>query len=388
MRDWVQAVMHSFARVNSLSNQRIISEICIRIQNELLENKGHGRAAPLINFRVSELDIDYWSFIFHVNWQEGDQERGIFVKIPRFNWHDDSIINAIRDPVAQNMGRTGFQSLTMLFNLSQVLGEGVKPVRPIAYWKDYNAILTEKVPAGELYTVIRAVYSPHIVQIRRPVLILENLLQRLGAWIARFHAHGEKAQQTLLDTREYAPEIESFWSGVIESCSEPKRAEMLANRLSQIILRSAEQIVPTVEGFEVRNILWDTSANQLYLVDPGVIKDRPRLEDLARFMVSLDVLYWGSMWFLFEYKASAALEHAFLQGYFRQGVAPGAWLRFFKTRELLKQWSAAYEVLRAKKLPKGLSGLIRKLYIDRFYFREIEKNIHILEKAQNGDYET
>jgi hypothetical protein len=63
---------------------------------------------------TSQVEIDYWSFIFQVNWQTGTGERGMFVKIPRNPLQKPIISQALADPLSLQMGQAEFLNLSRL----------------------------------------------------------------------------------------------------------------------------------------------------------------------------------------------------------------------------------------------------------------------------------
>jgi hypothetical protein len=331
------------------------------------------------------LDVDYWSFIFQITWFDESRQRGVFVKIPRFDWRNDSMSHAIADPIACNMGLTEFRSLSLLASLAQEIDD-VKPIKALAYYPEWNAILTERVDAIDIYTLIRKSYLPFGMLVKENQTRSREWVYRLGAWLARIHNHTNYSWMSSVCTKEYASELMAFSIEIIERCSDVRRLERLINRISNYELSGTQAKVLNPEGFEIRNVILEHSTDNLYVLDPGDSKAVPIFESLAHFLVSLDILYWGSFLFLFRWKPNRTLEMSFLRGYFGDGKIPYEWLEFYKVKEFLKHWKDACVVLQEKNFNLLIYIFFRKFYVDGFYFREIENSLEHLEKMTSTSW--
>ena len=131
------------------------------------------------------------------------------------------------------------------------------------------------------------------------------------------------------------------------------------------------QCLDTLKGLDVRNILI-TDDDQLYLLDPGLIRREAYHADLARYIVTHEILFWGSPLFAIGVRPSPHTTESFLTGYSaEEDVLSSKTFKILKLKELLKHWSMAYTALRLKQYPLIIDSLLRKGYINRFYEGEI-----------------
>jgi hypothetical protein len=363
-----------------LSNERCIAEIVSRLEREAFFRDELGLLTEPANVEISKLDIDYWSFIFQVNWRDGNQDRGVFIKIPRSASHDDRIAVTPRNGRAVHMAKAEFASLSRLYEFSQKQppGGAVASIRPLAFWPEWNAIVTARVFGSDLFLALRRNLLP-LMGAAPGENHLGLLLSHLGEWLFDFQYSFTESSARLLRTEDYAVEIDSYWRRILSDCSAMLPGQALARRLAGIRLQGELSMCANLEGFEVRNILLERETNRMYVLDPGEISITCYLENVAQFLASLDILYWGTPWFLLGRRPAPAVRNEFLRGFSLRSPLPPAWLRFFYVKQLLRLWNDACCVLKRKSLPLGVSAFLQRVYIDQFYMRELETEISGLE---------
>jgi hypothetical protein len=123
--------------------------------------------------------------------------------------------------------------------------------------------------------------------------------------------------------------------------------------------RSAS-VVPGIRGFEVRNAR--SGADRIWLFDPGRLRDEPAEADVARFLVSLKILTWGTVYFALPV-ATQEIEQAFLTGYRQHRTPDPALLRLFLLRELSWNWTECVEVIKLKRLPPAAQHMLTTAYV-------------------------
>jgi hypothetical protein len=121
---------------------------------------------------------------------------------------------------------------------------------------------------------------------------------------------------------------------------------------------------------DIRNILEGENGG-LFILDPGKIKLDYQEADLARFLVTCKILYWGSLGLLWPMVPDISYEESFIRGYYGKRPMKTKLLSLLTTKELFKHWYMAYVVLRLKPWPQGLKRIIKKVYIDRFYKNQL-----------------
>jgi hypothetical protein len=125
-------------------------------------------------------------------------------------------------------------------------------------------------------------------------------------------------------------------------------------------------VVPAIRGFEIRNMM--TAGDRILLFDPGRLREEPPEADLARFVVSLRLLGWGTKLFLVPLDASH-IEHAFLEAYRSTRSINNDWLRVLIVRELAWNWRESREALETRAWPAWSRSLVSSLYVDRAFRR-------------------
>ena len=129
--------------------------------------------------------------------------------------------------------------------------------------------------------------------------------------------------------------------------------------------------VPTLKGLDMRNVLIGADG-ALYLLDPGKTKLIPREADLARFLMTYRILYWGSKLLLFVGVPDPQAEAAFLEAYYAQSRLPCPQaFGLFLLKEQLKHWHTALDSLRRRDWPPTITRLAESIYVNPFYTRQI-----------------
>jgi hypothetical protein len=125
----------------------------------------------------------------------------------------------------------------------------------------------------------------------------------------------------------------------------------------------------------VRNIIVD-QAGTVRLVDPGKIAWSSGLEDVAHFLLSLTMLYWGTPMLWMGIPLAKSYRRSFLEGWAqkRPKISPTI-LAWFEIRELFRQWLEAYRVLERKPYPSLLRNFLRFAYVDAFFLNRIKHNV-------------
>ena len=133
--------------------------------------------------------------------------------------------------------------------------------------------------------------------------------------------------------------------------------------------------VPTLKGIDIRNVLMDEQ-DKLFLLDPGRMKRTCREADLARFLMTYRILYWGSWLFLLGLRPDIQAEEAFLDAYYSK-TAPRSQklLSYFLIKEQLKHWHTAIDSLRLLAWAMPIKRLIEATYINPYYTRQLAQEL-------------
>jgi hypothetical protein len=279
----------------------------------------------------------------------------------------------VRDPGARKSAETEFNGFTDIYSIRD-WPEGCSAVRPLDYMSSYNAIVTQFVPSEDLFRQCRravtcggAPASEHV----------HDSLGRCGTWLRHFQ-RSHDCRQTLRITSDQLLSDINGWAHAIKPLSiRPRLLDSLLHRLESNPWAQDVPKARTCEGFEVRNIIVDRGGT-VRLVDPGLLSWSSGLEDVAHFLASLTMLYWGTPALWLGVPTAKSYRHSFFDAWNLQDLwlAPEI-LAWFETREWFRQWSEAYRVLSRKPYPPTLSRFLRAVYVDAFFLNRIQQTTAI-----------
>lgn len=326
--------------------------------------------------RVGPLETNYWSFSFNIDIVEKSGNKGVYVKIPNVNR-----IQKVMKPLSKAdrlLAKKEYESLVFL-NQSWCSNDiGVSFIKPLDFLEEYNAIVTERAYGNFFFEKFRRFAL--LRKLKRNIShdTVNDSMFRLGKALSRFH----NLYCTKVDFKGT-----KVVSKIIGYCSKLNLFGVNQRKL-EYILRSIKHVhdykvsvhsTITLKGLDVRNILVDDTG-RLFLFDPGAMKPDYNEADLARFIATCRILYWGSMTLFLRLCPHRSYEESFLKGYFGCGNKPGKILIVLIIKELFKHWVMAYEELQLKKWPIVLKQFLKSVYIDPFYESQIRKEVANLEQ--------
>jgi len=135
--------------------------------------------------------------------------------------------------------------------------------------------------------------------------------------------------------------------------------------------------VNNLKGIDIRQIFLKN--DDLYIIDPGKLSRGFPEIDLARFVVTCRILYWGTISILRGQRPSIKYENAFLEGYYGSDIRPNKMLKSLIIKEILKHWSMAHLSLTKRKWNTFTKYFLKKVYIDYFYYKLLHDEISSLD---------
>lgn len=349
-----------------LSNAALQREIAAQVQEVL------GLCGPR-EVQIGPWQILDFSSVFSIDWRANAQRRGIFAKIPTVALRKHQV--GLITPADRSFAAAEYDSLVRLSQVWDGADLGVSFVKPLAYLSSYNAIVTQRAYAKEFFALFRR--RDLYCRGREPEANdqVRGCLNRLGRALARFHqVCGDEGPFEVEATEK---KIRSY----LDRLQELKVDRLLLSQVSRDLeplrgRKSLTRLTDNIKGLDVRNILID-SENQLFLLDPGKLKRDYQEADLARFLVTCRILYWGSLWFFLRLTPHRIYEQSFLQGYY--GRERPTWvLTLFTIKELLKHWLMAHVALGLSRWPQPLKAGVKRTYIDPFYHQQIRVELRKL----------
>ena len=151
-------------------------------------------------------------------------------------------------------------------------------------------------------------------------------MARLGSALGRFHQRS--AQKALFRASDAIPKLQHYLRE-LRPITRSHLPDRVAHVVSDLASYETEGLqVTTLKGIDIRNVLLD-ERNSAFLLDPGRMKIAFREADLARFLMTYRILFWGNPLFAIGFRPDAAAEDAFLEGYYANSEPASKWLLSF-----------------------------------------------------------
>lgn len=312
--------------------------------------------------------LDYYSLCFPVLLRgESGSLLELFCKCPKSDSSSTRKIYPFAESDLQ-MGRNEFESLQRLA-LEWNGGAGVPFVSVRAYIEELNCLILDRISGEEFYRVARK-FDQRSRSLAAVVAGIPSIVSKIGSSLSRFHERNiaaesgrfceeSKVERYVLELQDYAlssrevRQLGEKWRFVCSHAEQEDRA-----------------LVTTLKGLDIRNVIV-TGVASAVLIDPGKSKAGRRESDLARFIASLRLLFWGSPLLFLGRRPSRDLEETFLTSYTQHARFEKKTLRLYLIKELFKHWCMAHQALALKNYPGGVKFLLGKYYVDRFFRSEI-----------------
>jgi len=360
---------------NPQENEEVYNRLVNLVTDEIISKHDiQGR------MKCSLLEVNYFSVCFAVDVIGSAEPIGFYVKIPKADlvFRKTKRILPLTD-ADKEFGEDEYQSLIHLAKFWRSEDLGVSFVRPLGFLEDYNAIITERAYGWDFFRLFRKwdfMTRLHLSISRNP---MHRFLSLIGEALSRFHKISQKDSifkmaSTLDEIKHYCSKLQSLDIG--RSCLDSIESRLLVFE----DLTLSTQRTNTLKGLDIRNILVDKE-DRLFLLDPGKMKEDYKEADLARFLVTCRIIYWGSIAFLLRLCPDRSYEESFLQGYSNSHLINNKILTMLIIKELLKHWRMAHLALQLKAWPGAMKWVLEKVYIDRFYRKQLATEMLELERA-------
>ncbi len=339
----------------------------------LVVEKVIGQPFDLTNVKIGPLSTNYFSFIFRLSVVSSQGTENVFVKIPKEDLRSGSRTILPISCADRRMAEDEASSLRRLFDQWLSKDVGVSWVRLRGEVSDYNAIVTDAVDGDEALTVFRRLDLRRRFGYVKDRDRLRAAMARLGAALGRFHRVNSK--ETVFQVDQAIPKLERYCRGIESRAHSPVLAEIsqAIGLFAGLELDAVE--VPTLKGIDIRNVLMNDQ-DGLSLLDPGRMKPACREADLARFIMTYRILYWGSGLFFLGLRPDTKAEGAFLEAYYSNSAPPSPkLLSFFIIKEQLKHWRTALDSLRLLPWPVLVKRIAATTYVNPYYTRQLTEEL-------------
>jgi hypothetical protein len=361
-------------RLNIRENEQIYKRLCSQIAQGFFDRHYNTKE----NIRCRPLEMNDFSICFEISFHGNSAQRGIYVKIPKADLYkrEKKTIMPLTHEDRQ-FATDEYRSLEKLSRLWQSDDINVMFLKPLGFISEYNAILTQKVDARALFRILRRWDLVRRVKSGKVDDPAHNILWRIGIALSRFHQVSPKesifsVHSSLLKMERYCLQLQAF-------SVDRNFLEALKSRFRTFKdFRVRTQVTNTLKGLDVRNVLSDKTG-KVFMLDPGRMKKDYKQADLARFIVTCKILYWGTLAFFLGLSPMESYEKSFLHGYYGKEQRLDKVLAILTVKELVKHWCLAHVALQLKRWPETLKNALRHSYINPFYKHQITAEFANLE---------
>lgn len=317
------------------------------------------------NANIGPLVTNYFSFIFSIEAHTSRGTQKVFVKIPKEDLRKGSRSILPISTADQRMAEDEVCSLRMLAEQWRTEDLGVRWVTFRGVVENYNAIVTDRVMADAAFAVFRRWDLRRRMGLRRDARRLRHAMRRLGEALGRFHQ--SQAQPAVFDVTAEMPKFERYCQELATCTRSPWPARVLDTIRSLGCRKFSGIMVPTLKGIDIRNVLIDAQ-DRLTLLDPGKFKIKFREADLARFVMTYRILYWGSGLLLLARQPDPKAEAEFLDAYYAHSQpASRQLLSLYIIKEQLKHWHTALASLSRLPWAPVVKTWVTRIYVNPFY---------------------
>lgn len=310
------------------------------------------------NINARNFIIRYWSYIIRIE----HNGKFYYVKIPKKNPSSKNIFIDIKDDTNRITALSEYRYLNklyLIFSENNDMSLGV--VRPIEYNEKYNAIITEEFKGDSLLKFSRSRHKDMI-----------KYYSLAGKWLNIFH----KNSNTFTDLSIVDNNFRIYDSINYLTKNSYNRRYLLSiyNKIKTFSISLDRTVI--IEGFELRNFLINNGS--LCFLDPTLISNGNAIDDIARFFVSIDMLYWDRIEAYFA-KISNDIKKKFLESYFLDSPSNEGYyeelLSYYIVKWFLIRWKEAYINLNTNRLYTIFRPIISQWYIDHLFCKWINMYI-------------
>jgi len=343
-----------------------------KIQQDIVTEIGAMFSASCLRVvGVGPLEVNCFSICFWVDLWGPEGGDSIYIKVPKIIFYDQNKegLNDISEE-DRILAVNEVDSLNYLRDFWDI-SFGVKFVENLGYLKKYNAIVTKRIKADFLFKKFR-LHDQFGKSSDSGVDSVKDGLTNFGASLRAFHS--VNAGATKFYANDYELKFENYLDALGRHGVRSKNINVVKKYLAEYKGYSCESCaVNNFKGIDIRQIFIEGS--ELYIIDPGKITIGLAEVDIARFVVTCRILYWGTSAILRRACPSLRYEKAFLDGYYGSDVRSHKVIKLMIIKEILKHWKMAHVSLSKRKWSEFVKLVLRKIYVDSFYYKLISDEL-------------
>jgi hypothetical protein len=343
----------------------------------------HTRNSDFRIVELSNLRRHYYSYTFTLKIFSDSSLIRLYLKIPKKNLRDttENIFPIRVDD--RPMGEEEIKSLKYIENYWSSTDLGVMWVKPYGYVSEINGVLTHEVIGDDAIKIFRRDALFNIIGLKKNQDKFNDFLKNFGRALGRFHEK-TKEQKNAIPLNGELQKVLSYCRllsdrGVIKNIV---KYTQVFNSVGRIQVLS--NLVPTFKGLDIRNVLIGLDGNY-YILDPGRLKIALPEAELARFIVTIKLLHWGTLALYIFRLAKINYEKFLIESYQNQSnKIDDAILSFYTLKEALKHAINIFQYIDSSSWPKVVKNIMIKFYVTPFFSCLIEGEYRNLIKNLEG----
>lgn len=310
-----------------------------------------------------------FSSVFRIRLKKNVSEPGYYAKVAKDCVEYQGIIP--QNQASRDLGSAEYDALIYLNKNFNQPDSSIKFVEPVAYLDEQNCLITNEAMGQDFLIELRTYGVFKYILRKKKRERIERAFSELGMLLKSYSIVANRKNKQLSDTSHLRGKITKHIAGltshgveVSEHCLQKKIEEVATVPISLNLING-------FKGFDVRNLVIDEDGG-IKILDAGKLKREFDMDLVARFLVTCDLIYWGSVLFFLKKKCPSGLVSAFLDGYGTTSDDEKRYLKASLIKEYTKHWHLAHTALSIKKWPKLLSLFFHHFYINPFYKRALE----------------
>ncbi len=316
-------------------------------------------------FSFGEISFHHYSLTFPCTLLKSGTEIRGYGKIPKCDPSKRSVsqLNEADRVLAKNE----YSSLEFLRDHWPGSKFGVDFVTPLAFVETSNLLITEELPGEHLHVQMRRRLLKKKLSFRSVgVDPLVPCFARIGKALGAFHREHRApknviaasiADKLIATSKEICKQTGIDLASVVNACIGEDMLEILNDTQTK-----------TMKGFDIRNIIVD-GYESINIIDPGKIKVDTALADLARFIVTVRLVFWGSWYCPLIVSEVNEYEDAFVDAWRSESGLATDGLSILIVKEVLRYWLIGLDAAARSAPNKFLERGLKRYYVNRVFLR-------------------
>ena len=352
------------------NHENELNEVLALVEKALSGNSKYQEIAD-----HGSLEVNCYSMTLWVDFNGSNGRSSVYIKFPKIIFYDKTKSNirffSDKDRI---LSQEEFKSLKYL-SQNWDKSHGINFVNPLGYVNKYNAIITERIKNEFFFKYYRKYNLLGMLNSSKYNSISEYMY-KMGKSLYSFH--NKRFEYSNFDYDLLKPKIGKYIERLLDYKVDINYLKNIRKHLFDIQFQCSAKLVDNLKGLDIRQIFVDDNKHKLNIIDPGKTTHGFAENDIARFIITTRILYWGSIGIFLHLRPSQIFEKKFISGYYGNNSNSNTMLRLIIVKELFKHWLMAHNSLKSKFSNKIARSFLRKFYIDRFYIHLMNEELRLL----------